>query len=59
MLCGMEAKIQKWGNSLGLRIPAAIAKDLSLKHGYRSRLIERVSEETLTAVQEKLLVLLE
>ncbi len=33
ILCGMETKIQKWGNSLGLRIPAAIAKELSLKHG--------------------------
>ena len=29
----MEAKIQKWGNSLGVRIPAAIAKELSLKNG--------------------------
>jgi len=29
----MEAKIQKWGNSLGVRIPAAITKELSLKNG--------------------------
>ncbi|MFO7730834.1 MAG: AbrB/MazE/SpoVT family DNA-binding domain-containing protein [Spirochaetia bacterium] len=29
----MEAKIQKWGNSLGVRIPGFIAKKLSLKHG--------------------------
>lgn len=33
ILYGMEAKIQKWGNSLGVRIPAAIAKELSLKNG--------------------------
>lgn len=33
ILSGMEAKIQKWGNSLGVRIPAAIAKELSLKNG--------------------------
>ncbi|OQY34027.1 MAG: hypothetical protein B6241_05970 [Spirochaetaceae bacterium 4572_59] len=29
----MEAKIQKWGNSLGIRIPMPILKDLSLKNG--------------------------
>jgi antitoxin MazE len=29
----MEAKIQKWGNSLGIRIPNNIIKDLSLKNG--------------------------
>ena len=27
----MEAKIQKWGNSLGFRIPMNIINDLSLK----------------------------
>ena len=29
----MEAKIQKWGNSLGIRIPMTIIKDLSLENG--------------------------
>ena len=29
----MEAKIQKWGNSLGVRIPMSIVKDLSLENG--------------------------
>ncbi len=29
----MEAKIQKWGNSLGIRIPICITKELSLKNG--------------------------
>ena len=29
----MEAKIQKWGNSLGVRIPIRIVKDLSLRNG--------------------------
>ena len=29
----MEATIQKWGNSLGIRIPSAMAKDLHLKNG--------------------------
>ena len=29
----MEAVIQKWGNSLGIRIPNLIARELSLKNG--------------------------
>jgi len=27
----MELKLQKWGNSIGIRIPANILKDLKLK----------------------------
>lgn len=29
----MEAKIQKWGNSLGIRIPMNIIRDLALENG--------------------------
>jgi len=29
----MQAVIQKWGNSLGLRIPSIFARDFSLKSG--------------------------
>ena len=29
----MKAKIQKWGNSLGIRIPMPILKDLALEDG--------------------------
>jgi len=29
----MEAVVKKWGNSLGIRIPAVFAKQLSLKDG--------------------------
>lgn len=29
----METHVQKWGNSLGLRIPSSLAKQLSLKDG--------------------------
>lgn len=29
----MEAKIQKWGNSFGIRIPMPFLKDLSLGNG--------------------------
>ena len=27
----MEARLQKWGNSIGIRIPNSILKDLNLK----------------------------
>ncbi len=29
----MEAKVQRWGNSLGLRIPKALAQDAKLEPG--------------------------
>ncbi|MBN1534479.1 MAG: AbrB/MazE/SpoVT family DNA-binding domain-containing protein [Spirochaetes bacterium] len=29
----MEVTVKKWGNSLGIRIPRAIAKDLNLRDG--------------------------
>ena len=29
----MEATVQKWGNSLGIRIPNLIARELSLRNG--------------------------
>jgi antitoxin MazE len=29
----MEAIVRKWGNSLGIRIPVTMAKDVSLKDG--------------------------
>jgi antitoxin MazE len=29
----MEIVVKKWGNSLGVRIPSVIAKDLNLKDG--------------------------
>ena len=29
----MEAKIQKWGNSLGIRIPMNMIRDLALENG--------------------------
>jgi antitoxin MazE len=29
----MEAKIQKWGNSLAVRIPKALAKNIDVRNG--------------------------
>ena len=31
----MPTAVQKWGNSLGLRIPAAIAEEMHIKSGTR------------------------
>ncbi len=36
----MKATVQKWGNSLGVRIPSIMAKDLMLENGSEVELIE-------------------
>ena len=36
----MEAKIQKWGNSLGIRIPMNVIRGLSLRNGSIVDIIE-------------------
>ena len=40
----MKATIQKWGNSLGVRIPSIMAKDLMLKNGSEVELIEETDK---------------
>jgi len=36
----MDAIIQKWGNSLGIRIPNSIIKDLNLENGSSVEIID-------------------
>ena len=36
----METAVQKWGNSLGIRIPASYAKDLNLENGSHVEMVE-------------------
>ena len=36
----MEAKIQKWGNSLGIRIPMNVIRGLSLRNGSKVDIVE-------------------
>jgi antitoxin MazE len=36
----METAVQKWGNSLGIRIPASYAKDLNLENGSHVEIVE-------------------
>lgn len=35
----MEIKVKKWGNSLGLRIPQAIANQIKIQDGSRINLV--------------------
>ncbi len=46
----MKATIQKWGNSLGIRIPSHMAKDLSLKNGSSVEILE---EDNRIVIQPK------
>lgn len=46
----MKATIQKWGNSLGIRIPSYIAKDLSLENGSSVEILE---EDNRIIIQPK------
>ena len=36
----MEAVIQKWGNSLGIRIPNSIVKELNLENGCHVEIVD-------------------
>ena len=40
----MKATIQKWGNSLGIRIPSIMAKALMLQNGSEVELIEEADK---------------
>jgi len=46
----MKAIVRKWGNSLGIRIPSHMAKDLSLENGSSVNIIE---EDNRIIIQPK------
>jgi len=48
----MEAKIQKWGNSLGIRIPMNVIRDLSLRNGSIVDIVEE-SDRLIIRPREK------
>jgi antitoxin MazE len=53
----MVTKIQKWGNSLGLRIPKSFAKEVALKDGSAVDLsleVDRLVIKPIRAAQFKL-----
>jgi len=51
----MQATIQKWGNSLGIRIPSFIAKDLALKNGSSVEIIEEDDKIIIQASKRRTL----
>jgi antitoxin MazE len=48
----MEAMVQKWGNSLGIRIPSPIVRELSLKNGSVVNINDNGNEITIKPVQK-------
>lgn len=58
----MRSKVQKWGNSLGVRLPKAIAKELKMEDGSpveiktskNQIIIESIEEESLELLLSKI-----
>jgi len=48
----METNIQKWGNSLGVRLPSQLAKKQSLKVGTRVSVVETETGIALEVVKQ-------
>ena len=48
----MEAVVKKWGNSLGIRIPNLIVRELSLKDGSCVDINDRGNEIVITPIQK-------
>ena len=53
----MEIRIQKWGNSDGIRIPSSILKSLDLKTNDKVRLIEEDDKIIISKFKKKHLTL--
>lgn len=49
----MTAKISKWGNSAGIRLPKEIMQHLSLHIGDKVQITEQEGGMTITLVDEK------
>ncbi|MCR4285487.1 MAG: AbrB/MazE/SpoVT family DNA-binding domain-containing protein [Candidatus Kaiserbacteria bacterium] len=49
----METNIQKWGNSLGVRLPKSIADNQSLKAGSRVKVTETKTGISIEVVKKK------
>ena len=48
----MEAVVKKWGNSLGIRIPNLIVRELSLKDGSYVDIHEKGNEIIIKSIQK-------
>ncbi len=53
----MEAKLQKWGNSDGIRIPRSILKSLNLKTNDRLELIQEKDKIIISKPKKRHLTL--
>ena len=49
----MEAVVKKWGNSLGVRIPNLIVRELSLKDGSRIDIYDKGNEIVIKPIVKK------
>jgi antitoxin MazE len=49
----METRIQKWGNSLGVRIPKAFADEIGLKHNSTVEVMMKEGELIIKPVVER------
>ena len=50
----MEVTIQKWGNSLAIRIPGSYAKDINLKQGTPVDLLKKADKIEIVPRKTKL-----
>ena len=55
----MEARIQKWGNSAGIRIPSGILKALNLKHNDLLDIVQEDDKIIITVSKKKKISLVE
>ena len=51
----MEAVIRKWGNSLAIRLPGAIARELNLKNGSQVEIIDEDDKIIIRPIPRKTL----
>lgn len=55
----MEARIQKWGNSAGIRIPSSILKSLNLKTNDLLDIVQEDDKIIITVSKKKKISLVE
>ena len=51
----METVVKKWGNSLGIRLPSLIVRELSLKDGSYVEINDRGNEIVIKPIQKNTL----
>lgn len=49
----MEVRIQKWGNSDGIRLPSNMLKSLNLKTNDRVEIIQKEEKIIITKIEKK------